>query len=359
MEDSMFRILIVNPGSTSTKSAIFDDESCIFNVNISHSPKELARFPKIIDQFAWRCEVIKFMLDEKNIPCESIDAVVGRGGLLNPIPGGTYSVNKKMLDDLKKGVQGEHASNLGGLIAYEFASPLAIPAFIVDPVVVDELDNIARISGMPEIERRSIFHALNQKQVARLAAKELGKRYKEINLIVAHMGGGISVGAHKKGKVVDVNNALNGEGPFAPERSGSLPVWDLVELALSGKYTKDELKKRITGKGGMIAYLGTNDIRKVKELMSQGNKKAKLLYEAMAYQVSKEIGACATVLCGDVQGIVFSGGLAHDDVFIELIRRRVASIARIFIFPSGDEMKALAMGALRVLRGEEEAKVYK
>lgn len=355
----MYRMLIVNPGSTSTKIALFDDESCVFTTNISHSPEELVKFPKIIDQFAWRCEVIKSMLDKKGISYGSIDAVVGRGGLLNAIPGGTYSVNRKMLDDLKKGVQGEHASNLGGIIAYEFAFPLDIPAFIVDPVVVDELDDIARISGIPDIERRSIFHALNQKQVARLAAQELGKEYKAMNLIIAHMGGGISIGAHKKGKVIDVNNALNGEGPFTPERSGSLPVWDLVKLTLSGKYTKDKLKKRITGEGGMVAYLGINDLRRIKEMVNQSNKKAKLLYEAMAYQVSKEIGACATVLCGDVQGIVLSGGLAHDDVFVELIRTRVAFIARIFVFPGEDEMKALAMGALRVLRGEEKAKMYK
>jgi len=355
----MYRILVVNPGSTSTKSALFDDKSCVFEANINHSPLELSQFPKIIDQFSWRCEVIKSTLDAKGISCGSINAVVGRGGLLKPMPGGTYRVNNKMLNDLKKGIQGEHASNLGGLIAYEFASPLAIPAFIVDPVVVDELDDVARISGIPDIERRSIFHALNQKQVARVAAQELKKRYKEINLIIAHMGGGISIGAHKKGKVVDVNNALKGEGPFTPERSGSLPVWDLVELALSGKYTKDELKKKITGKGGMIAYLGTNNLKKIKEMINQGNKKAKLLYEAMAYQISKEIGVCATVLCGNVQGIVLSGGLAYDDIFVKLIKKRIDFIARVFVFPGGDEMKALAMGALRVLRGEEKAKIYK
>lgn len=355
----MYKILVINPGSTSTKSALFDDESSVFNINISHSPPELAEFPEIIDQFTWRCEVIKSMLNERGITLNSIDAVVGRGGLLNAIPGGTYSVNEKMMSDLKRGVQGEHASNLGGLMAYEFASSLEIPAFIVDPVVVDELDEVARISGIPDIKRRSIFHALNQKQVARLAARELKKSYDEINLIVVHMGGGISVGVHKKGKVVDVNNALNGEGPFTPERSGSLPVWDLVKLVLSGKYTRDELKKKITGKGGLVAYLGTNDLREVREMMNRGNEKAKLLHEAMAYQISKEIGACATVLCGDIQGIVLSGGLAHDDAFIELIRKSVSFIAKIFVFPGGDEMKALAMGALRVLRGEEKAKVYK
>ncbi|OYD16893.1 butyrate kinase [candidate division WOR-3 bacterium JGI_Cruoil_03_44_89] len=355
----MYKILVINPGSTSTKSALFDDESSVFNINISHSPPELAKFPEIIDQFTWRCEVIKSMLNERGITLNSIDAVVGRGGLLNAIPGGTYSVNEKMMSDLRRGVQGEHASNLGGLMAYEFASSLEIPAFIVDPVVVDELDEVARISGIPDIKRRSIFHALNQKQVARLAARELKKSYDEINLIVVHMGGGISVGVHKKGKVVDVNNALNGEGPFTPERSGSLPVWDLVKLVLSGKYTRDELKKKITGKGGLVAYLGTNDLREVREKMNRGNEKAKLLYEAMAYQISKEIGACATVLRGDIQGIVLSGGLAHDNAFIELIRRSVNFIAKIFVFPGGDEMKALAMGALRVLRGEERAKVYK
>ncbi len=353
------RILVVNPGSTSTKVALFDEESCVFNANVEHSSGELAKFRRIIDQFVWRCDIIRSLLDKKGISHKSIDGVVGRGGLLKPIPGGTYRVNKRMMEDLKRGIQGEHASNLGGLIAYEFSHPLGIPCFIVDPVVVDELSDIARVSGLPDIERRSIFHALNQKQVARLAADEIGKRYEEVNLIVAHMGGGISVGAHSKGRVVDVNNALNGEGPFTPERSGTLPVWDLVNLALSGGYTKDEMKKKITGRGGMVAYLGTNDMKKVEKMAEEGDRKAKILYEAMAYQVAREIGSCASVLCGDVQGIVLSGGLAYNKKFIGLIKKRVGFIARIFVYPGGDEMKALAMGALRVLKGEEKAREYK
>lgn len=354
----MNRILVVNPGSTSTKIALFDDDLCKFNENITHSPQQLAKFHRIIEQFSWRSDVVKSVIEEKDISIDSIDAVVGRGGLLRPIKGGTYRVNKEMIADLRKGIQGEHASNLGGIIAHEIASKQDIPAFIVDPVVVDELDDVARISGIPDIERRSIFHALNQKQVARLAAEKLGKRYEDLNLIVVHMGGGISVGVHKMGQVVDVNNALNGEGPFSPERSGSLPVWDLVELALSGRYTKNELKKRLTGKGGLVAYLGTNDMIKVKDMVLSGDRRAKLLYEAMAYQISKEIGACSTVLCGDVQAIVLSGGLAFDEDFVELVRRRVSFIAKIFVFPGGDEMRALAMGALRVLIGKEKAREY-
>ncbi len=358
-EVQVYRIFVINPGSTSTKIAIFDDDSCVFNVNIPHSPDELFKFPKIINQFQWRYDIIKSIIDKRGVPSNSINAFVGRGGLLNPIKGGTYNVGKKMLEDLQKGVQGEHASNLGGIIAYEFARDYDVPAFIVDPVVVDEFEDVARISGIPDLERRSIFHALNQKQVARLAANKLKKRYEEVNFIVTHMGGGISIGAHRKGQIIDVNNALNGEGPFSPERSGTLPVWDLVELTLSGKYTKNELKKRFTGKGGLVAYLGTNNLKIVKEMVDKGNKRAKLLYEAMAYQISKEIGACASVLCGDVQAVVLSGGLAYDEFFIELIRKRVNFIAKIMVFPGGDEMIALAMGALRVLRGEEKLKEYR
>ena len=354
----MYRIFVINPGSTSTKIAIFDDDSCVFDVNIPHSPDELSKFPKIINQYQWRYDIIKSIIDKRGVPSNSINAFVGRGGLLNPIKGGTYNVGKKMLEDLQKGVQGEHASNLGGIIAYEFARDYDVPAFIVDPVVVDEFKDVARISGIPDLERRSIFHALNQKQVARWAANKLKKRYEEVNFIVTHMGGGISIGAHKKGQVIDVNNALNGEGPFSPERSGTLPVWDLVELTLSGKYTKNELKKRLTGKGGLVAYLGTNNLKIVKEMVDKGNKRAKLLYEAMAYQISKEIGACASVLCGDVQAVVLSGGLVYEEFFIELIRKRVNFIAKIMVFPGGDEMIALAMGALRVPRGEEKLKEY-
>nr|WP_250160247.1 butyrate kinase [Caloranaerobacter azorensis] len=287
-----------------------------------------------------------------------LSAVVGRGGLLKPIAGGTYKVNERMLEDLKVGVLGEHASNLGGILAHEIASQLNIPAFIVDPVVVDEMEDVARISGMPELERKSIFHALNQKAVARRAAKELGKAYNEVNLIVAHLGGGISVGAHKNGRVIDVNNALDGEGPFSPERTGGLPVGDLVKLCFSGKYTLAEMKKKIKGNGGLVAYLGTNDAREVVKMIENGDKKAELVYKAMAYQVAKEIGSLAAVLEGKVDGIILTGGIAYDKRFTKWIIDRVSFISKVFVYPGEDEMIALAEGGLRVLRGEEEAKVY-
>lgn len=353
-----WRILVINPGSTSTKIAVFDDENEIFKVNISHPVEEIQKYPKIIDQFEFRKEVIMKELARAGIPKESLSAVVGRGGLLRPIPSGTYAVTEKMLEDLKAEVQGEHASNLGAMIADSIAQDLNIPAFIVDPVVVDEMEEIARITGLPMIRRRSILHALNQKKVARQAAADIGKPYEELNLIVVHLGGGISVGAHKKGRIVDVNNALNGDGPFAPERAGSLPAADLVELCFSGKYTKPEIKKLLAGKGGIVAHLGTNDMRAVEEMVKNGDPKATLIIQAMAYNVAKWIGAMATVLEGKVDAVVLTGGLAYYRYFVDLIKERCEFIAPVYIYPGEDEMKALAEGALRVLKGEEKARIY-
>ncbi|RKD21381.1 butyrate kinase [Caminicella sporogenes DSM 14501] len=355
----IYRILAINPGSTSTKIAIFDNEKPILETTLRHPAEEINKFEKIYDQYEFRKNVILDTLNEKGINLTKLNAVVGRGGLLKPIKGGTYSVNEKMIEDLKMGVLGEHASNLGGILAYEIASNLNIPAFIVDPVVVDEMQDVARISGMPEIERRSIFHALNQKAVARRAAKEKGKKYEEMNIIVAHLGGGISVGAHQNGRVIDVNNALDGEGPFSPERAGGLPVGDLAKLCFSGRYTLDEIKKKIKGKGGLVAYLGTNDGREVVKMIKNGDKKAELVYKAMAYQVSKEIGSCAAVLKGNVDAIVITGGIAYDEMFVSWIKERVGFIGEIIVYPGEDEMKALAEGGLRVLRGEEKPQEYK
>lgn len=353
-----YKILVINPGSTSTKIAVFEDDKEVFKKNLSHSKEELSKFEKIVDQYEFRRDVILTTLKEEGVKLEEISAVVGRGGLLRPIPGGTYRVNEAMLHDLRIGLQGEHASNLGGILAYEIAKPYGIPAFIVDPVVVDEMEPIAKISGLPEIERRSIFHALNQKAVARLAAKDLGKDYEDVNLIVVHLGGGISVGVHRKGRVIDVNNALNGDGPFAPERAGGLPVWDAMKLALSGKFTERELKKKLAGQGGIVAYLGTNNMREVEKMVKAGDEKATLIFQAMAYQVAKEIGADATVLKGEVDAIVLTGGLAHSELFVGWIKERVSFIAKVLVYPGEDEMRALAFGALRVLRGEENVREY-
>ncbi|MGX8797267.1 butyrate kinase [Fusibacter sp. JL298sf-3] len=354
-----YRILAINPGSTSTKIAIYDNEKEVFETTLRHSNEEIEQYDKIADQYDFRKDVILKVLSENEINLTKLSAVVGRGGLLKPIKGGTYAVNDAMIEDLKVGVLGEHASNLGGMIANEIAVQLNIPAFIVDPVVVDEMTEIARVSGMPDIQRASIFHALNQKAVARRYAGEQNKKYEDLNLIVAHMGGGVSVGAHEKGRVVDVNNALDGEGPFSPERAGGLPVGDLAKMCYSGKYTHADIKKKIKGKGGIVAYLGTNDGREVVKMIEDGDEKAKLVFEAMAYQIAKEIGSCAAVLKGQVDAIVLTGGLAYGEMLTDWIKERVAFISEVVIYPGEDEMSALALGGLRVLKGEETAQEYK
>lgn len=354
-----FRILTINPGSTSTKIAVFDNDKSVFETTLNHPADEIGKYESIIDQYDFRMKVILDTLNEQGFNLQNLSAVVGRGGLLKPIEGGTYAVNDMMLEDLKVGLMGEHASNLGGIIAHEIASKLNIPSFIVDPVVVDEMQDVARISGMPDIKRVSIFHALNQKAVARRAAVEMGKNYHDINLIVAHLGGGISVGAHRQGHVVDVNNALDGEGPFSPERTGGLPVGDLAKLCFSGKFTHNEIKGKIKGKGGLVAYLGTNDGRVVTKMIESGDKNAELVYKAMAYQVAKEIGSCAAVLKGKVDGIVITGGIAFDKTFVSWVTEAVEFISKIYVYPGEGEMQALAEGGLRVLNGEEAAQIYK
>ncbi len=354
----IFRLLIINPGSTSTKISIFDNEKPVMEQTLRHTNEELAPYKTILDQYEFRKNVILDTLNTNGINITKLSAVVGRGGLLKPMEGGTYQVNERMLEDLRIAAMGQHASNLGAIIANEIASQLNISAFIVDPVVVDEMDDIARISGMPEADRISIFHALNQKAVARRAAKDIGKAYEDVNLIVAHMGGGVSVGAHRKGRVVDVNNALDGEGPFSPERTGGLPVGSLIKLCYSGKYTLEEMKKKVVGKGGLVAYLGTNDGRDVQKMIAEGDKNAELIYKAMAYQIGKEIGACAAVLEGKVDAICLTGGLAYNKMFTDMIAEMVEFITEVRVYPGEDEMIALAEGGLRVLRKEEEARIY-
>ena len=352
------RLLIINPGSTSTKIAVYEDEREVFSVNIAHTTEQLKDFVRIVDQKSFRKDIILNVLRDRGIDASAFAAVVGRGGLIKPIPSGIYKVGPEMIADLYRGVQGEHASNLGGLIAEEIARPLGVPAFIVNPVVVDELADWARLTGVPEIRRRSIFHALNHKYTAGLAARELGRPYEECNFIVCHLGGGITVGAHLKGCVVDVNNGLNGDGPITPERAGTVPAADLVDLCFSGIYTKDEIKKKLTGRGGMVAYLGTNDMRVVEERIRAGEAEAILLFSAMAKTVAKQIGACATVLGGRVDGIILTGGLAHSRDFIEQIAENAAFLGRIFLYPGENEMIALAAAALPVLRCETEARIY-
>ncbi|MGO1469267.1 MAG: butyrate kinase [Tissierella sp.] len=355
----MKKILAINPGSTSTKIGVFEEDNLMFEETIRHNVEKIQSFDKIYDQYNFRKELILKSLEIHNINLKEIYAVVARGGLLKPIKGGTYSVNQDMLKDLRKGVSGQHASNLGGPLAYELASIGKVNSYIVDPIVVDELDDIARISGLYGIERQSIFHALNQKAQARRYAKLKNKKHEELNLIVAHLGGGISIGIHKDGKVIDVANALDGEGPFSPERSGSLPVGDLVEMCFSGKYSKGEIKKMIKGRGGIFSYLKTTDARKVVKKIEAGDDYAELIYKAMAYQVSKEIGALSTVVNGKIDAIILTGGIAHDDLFISYIKERVSFLAEVVVFPGEEELMALNQGVLRVLRGEEKLKEYK
>ncbi|MFO8055162.1 MAG: butyrate kinase [Bacteroidales bacterium] len=352
-------ILAINPGSTSTKIAVFQNDKEIFLKNIKHSTESLKPFKEITDQYEFRKKIILDELEAAGVELEEIAAVVGRGGLIKPIPSGVYNVNKKMLEDLKVGVLGQHASNLGGLIANDIAKSLPkAKAFIADPVVVDEMQPVARIAGHPNFQRISIFHALNQKAIARTHAKQQDQEYEEINLIVAHMGGGISVGAHQKGRVIDVNNALDGDGPFSPERSGSLPSGQIIKLCFSEKYTLHDMKQMIKGKGGLVAYLQTNDAYDVEKRAENGEEKAALIQEAMAYQIAKEIGALSAVLEGKINAILLTGGIAYGKSVVESIKKRVKHLAPVFVYPGEDEMKALAMNGLRVLKGDTEPLNY-
>lgn len=350
--------LIINPGSTSTKIGVFEDETLLFDETLRHPTEEIAKYASIIDQKDFRKDIILNFLKDKGVDIKSFDVIVGRGGLLKPIPGGTYAVSDALLTDLKIGVQGQHASNLGGILAREIGDEIGAPSYIVDPVVVDELTPVARISGMPELPRRSIFHALNQKAVARRYAKEQGVKYEDLNLIVIHMGGGVSVGAHKKGQVVDVNNILDGEGAFSPERAGTVPVGDLIKLCYSGKYTEKELYKKICGNGGYNAYLGTNDARIVQKKAEEGDEYAILIQDAFYYQIAKDAGAMAAVLEGKVDQIILTGGIAYAALTNEKLQEKLGWIAPFTVYPGEDELLALAQGALRVLNGEEAAKEY-
>ena len=352
------KTLVINPGSTSTKVGVFEDETLLFEETLRHSTEEISQYASIIDQKDFRKDIILNFLKNKNCDPKTLNVIVGRGGLLKPIPGGTYAVSEALLADLKAGVQGQHASNLGGILAREIGDEIGVPSYIVDPVVVDELTPMARVSGMPELPRRSIFHALNQKAVARRFAKEQGKKYEELNLIVIHMGGGVSVGAHCKGKVVDVNNILDGESCFSPERSGTVPVGDLVKMCFSGDYTEKEIYKKICGGGGFNGYLHTNDARVVEKMVAEGNAEAKLVQDAFYYQIAKDAGAMAAVLHGQVDQIILTGGIAYAPLTRERLTESLGWIAPITVYPGEDELLALCQGALRVMTGEEEPKIY-
>ncbi|MCX8084526.1 MAG: butyrate kinase [Calditerrivibrio sp.] len=350
-------IIAIDPGSTSTKIGIFKDSN-LFKQNIQHDRQEIDKYKNIIDQKDFRFSLIKQTLNNFLPYPTKVDVIIGRGGLIKPIKGGIYKVNEQMLHDLKVGVMGQHAANLGGIIAYELAKIYSCEAYITNPPVIDEMIPIAKVTGLKGIERKSMFHALNQKATAMKVSKKIGKSYEEVNLIVAHLGGGISVGIHSKGSVIDVNNALDGDGPFSPERAGSLPVDGVLELLKNGSYTIEELRNTVSRKAGLYSYLNTVDLREVEKMIDKGDENAKLYYEAMAYQVAKEIGALAPVVSGDIDGIILTGGLAHSERFINLIIDRIKFLGKIFVEPGENEIEALIEAGLRVLTGEETPKEY-
>ncbi|MCF8381089.1 MAG: butyrate kinase [Bacteroidales bacterium] len=352
-------ILAINPGSTSTKIAVYTNTKVIFLKSIHHSNEDLEKFNSIADQYNYRKEMILEELMNAKIEMDLIEAVVGRGGLLRPIKSGVYVINEKMKEDLQKGILGQHASNLGGLIADDIAKSLPnAKAYIADPVVVDEMNSVAKITGHPEFKRLSIFHALNQKATARSYARLLNKKYEELNLIIAHMGGGISVGAHQKGRVIDVNNGLDGDGPFSPERSGSLPTGQLVDKCFENGSTREHMRSILTGGGGLMAYFGTNSAYQIELQALEGDENSRLIQDAMSYQVAKEIGALATVLRGEVDGIILTGGIANNTMVVEYIKKMVTFIAPVIIYPGEDEMHALAMNGMMVLKGDIKPRTY-
>lgn len=350
--------LIINPGSTSTKIGVFEDETLLFEETLRHSTEEIAQYASIVDQKDFRKNIILELMKEKDFDMKSLNVIVGRGGMLKPIPGGTYAVTDDLLNDLKIGKQGQHASNLGGILAREIADSIGVPSYIVDPVVVDELMPTARYSGVPELPRTSVFHALNQKAVAKRYAKEKGVAYDSLNLIVVHMGGGVSVGAHEKGRVIDVFNALDGDGAFSPERAGAVPSGALIKMCYSGKYTEKEAYKKLVGNGGFNAYLNTNDMREVNKMVEDGNKEAEVIREAFILQVAKDIGSMACVLSGKVDQILITGGIAYNKYVTDRLTEKAGFIAPISVYPGEDELLALAQGALRVINGEEKAMEY-
>jgi butyrate kinase len=343
------KILVINPGATSTKVAVFEDERELFKNTIDHSEAELEGFERIVDQKDFRKKCVEKALLLEGFSAKDFDAVAGRGGLLKHIPSGTYAITDRVILDIEAARFGEHASNLGPVLAFEIASSAGIPSFFVDPVSVDEMDDVARVSGLKGMERQSFFHALNHKSVARKAARLLGKPYEDLNLVVAHMGGGVSIAAHRKGRVVDVFNVKD-EGSFSMDRGGGLPVNAVIDYCFSGA-TKQEVKRTLGSKAGVLSYLGTRDFREVLDKAEAGDHAADLVYRAMVYQHAKDIGAMAAVLRFSVDAIVLTGGIAHSDRLCEDIAGYASSIAKILRIPGEEEMRSLAEGALSVLRG--------
>lgn len=353
----IYKILVVNPGSTSTKLGLFENEKLVAEKKIAHSSEEISRFPTIIDQVDFRRKFMIEFLEEQEVSPDTLSAVVGRGGLLKPLPSGTYEVDENIINDLKSCKYGEHASNIGGLLAQSFKNDFSVPAFIVDPPVVDELQDIARYSGLSELPRKSIWHALNVMAVTRHVCREQNLEYNKTNFVVAHLGGGISVSAIQGGKCIDVSNGLE-EGPFTPERAGALPTLSLVELCFSGKYTKQQIKKMLVGKGGMVNYLGSSDMQKIGEMADAGDEKYVKLFEAIAYQIGKTIGSYVAVLKGKVDKIILTGGAAHNEPLVRRIQQYISNFAPVHVVPGEDELSALALGGLRILQNQSKPRKY-
>jgi butyrate kinase len=347
------KILVINPGSTSTKIAVYQDGECLFEHTIRHFLDELIHYPTIISQFEFRLDLIIGTLELEGIPLDEIKIIMGRGGLTYPLESGVYEVDDRMLTHVRKGVMGQHASNLGPLLSYAIAKKIpGAKAYIADPVVTDELEPIARISGHPRFERRSIYHALNQKAISRLYAQSIGRKYSDLNLIVVHMGGGVSIGAHRKGRVIDVNNALDGEGPFSPERSGTLPAGQLIDVCFCGNFTQDEVRRMVSGEGGMTAYLNTNSMKEITDFAEEGDEECCFYLDAFVYQVAKAVGEMSTVLKGDVDAILLTGGIAHSKLIINSLMERIQFISKVETYPGEDEMASMVMNAQLMLSGE-------
>jgi butyrate kinase len=355
----MYKILTINPGSTSTKIAVFEDEELLISCTIKHPSQTLHTFKHVIDQFKFRLEHILKYLEEEGIDLNEINAVVGRGGFLRPLQSGIYAVNETMLNDLRQCMNGEHASNLGAVLANEMASRSKnCQAYIVDPVVVDELQEVARISGLPQFPRRSAFHALNHKAIGRKYAVDTRTTYDQLNLVIAHLGGGISVAAHKQGKVIDTNQALDGFGPFSPQRAGTMDAGALIRVIYAGIYEQEEIQQLLVGKGGLVAHLGTNDVKAAYKLAQNGDLHARLILEAMSYGVGKEIGSMLAVLEGKANAVILTGGMAHNELIVNYITKMIQPMCKVVVYPGEDEMCALAQAGLRVLRGEETVREY-
>ncbi len=357
MDDNK-KILIINPGSTSTKVGLYDSGKMTVSESVSHPDEELKKFKTIWEQYDFRKAAVFKVLDAHRVSFSDIAAIACRGGNVKPIPGGIYQVCPRMIEDMKSGIYGKHPTNVGGLVAYDLGNQFNIPVLTLDPPMTDEMCTSARYSGIPQIARQSSFHALNQKATARKISAEIGRSYEDLNMIVVHLGGGISVGAHRKGKIIDVNNALDGDGPFSPERAGSLPAGDLVKLCFGGKYSEEEILKLLTGGGGLVAYLGTTNAIEIEKRIAEGDKQADEVFEAMSYQVAKEVGACAAVLEGQVDAIALTGSLVHSKRLMDSLRKKISFIAPIYLNPGENEMLALAEGVMRYLRNEERLSVY-